>query len=82
MVPRAKAAEMMFLGTPIGAEEACQLGLVNKVVPLAQLLPTAKEWAVNICDNTPLGIRRAKEAMIRGSNMALEDRLRLETGLL
>jgi enoyl-CoA hydratase/carnithine racemase len=73
-----KAAEMIFLGTPISAEEAYRTGLVNKVVPLDQLLATAKEWATKICENSPYGIRRAKEAMIRGRNMALEDGLRLE----
>ena len=78
MVSPAKAAEMIFLGTPVSAEEAYRLGLVNKVVPLAQLLPTAKEWAAKICENGPLAIRRAKEAMIRGRNMALEDGLSLE----
>jgi len=82
MISPAKAAEMIFLGTPISAEEAYRLGLVNKVVPLAQLLPTAKEWAGKICENTPLGIRKAKEAMIRGRNMALEDGLRLELAFL
>lgn len=78
MVSPAKAAEMIFLGSPISAEEAYRLGLVNKVVPLTQLLPTAKEWAAKICENGPLAIRRAKEAMIRGRNMALEDGLSLE----
>jgi enoyl-CoA hydratase/carnithine racemase len=78
MVSPAKAAEMIFLGTPMSAQEAHRLGLVNKVVPLAGLLPTAQEWAGKICENSPLGIRRAKEAMIRGRGMALEDGLRLE----
>jgi len=78
MVSPAKAAEMILLGTPISAEEAYRLGLVNKVVPLAQLLPTAKEWATKICENGPLAIRRAKEAMVRGRNMAQEEGLRLE----
>ena len=78
MVSPAKAAEMIFLATPISAEEAYQLGLVNKVVPLARLLPTAKEWAAKICENGPLAIRRAKEAMIRGRNMPLEEGLSLE----
>jgi enoyl-CoA hydratase/carnithine racemase len=78
MLPSAKAAEMILLGTPITAEEAYWLGLVNKVVPLAQLLPTAKDWAATICENGPLAIRRAKEAMIRGRNVALEDGLSLE----
>jgi enoyl-CoA hydratase/carnithine racemase len=78
MVSPAKAAEMIFLGTPMSAEEAYRLGLVNKVVSLAQLLPTAKEWAAKICEKAPLGIRRAKEAMIRGRSMAQEDGLRME----
>jgi enoyl-CoA hydratase len=78
MVAPAKAAEMIFLRTPISAEEAYRLGLVNKVIPLAQLLPTAKEWAARICENGPHAIRRAKEVMIRGRNMALEDGLSLE----
>jgi E-phenylitaconyl-CoA hydratase len=78
MVSPAKAAEMIFLGIPVSAEEAYRVGLVNKVVPLAQLLTTAREWADKICENGPLGVRRAKEAMIRGRNMSLEDGLRLE----
>jgi enoyl-CoA hydratase/carnithine racemase len=78
MVSSAKAAEMILLGTPISAEEAYRLGLVNKVVPLAQLLPTAKEWAAKICENGLLAIRRAKEAMVRGRDMAQEEGLRLE----
>ena len=78
MISPAKAAEMILLGTPISAEEAYRLGLVNKVVPLGELLATAQEWAKKICENGPLGVRRAKEAMIRGRHMALEDGLRLE----
>ncbi len=73
-----KAAEMILMGTPVSAQEAYRSGLINKVVPLSQLLPTAKEWAAKICENGPLAVRRAKEAMIRGRNMTLEDGLRLE----
>lgn len=78
MISSAKAAEMILLGSPIGAEEAYRIGLVNKVVPLTQLLPEAREWAGRICKNGPLAVQRAKEAMIRGRNMDLEDGLRLE----
>jgi len=78
LIPRAKAAELLFMGTIIDATEAYRLGLVNKVVPLAELLPTAKEWAARICDNGPLGIRAMKEAMIRGMGMSLEEGLRIE----
>ena len=78
LIPNAKAAEMLFMGTPIDANEAYRLGLVNKVVPLAELLPTAKEWAAKMCDNGPLGVRAMKEAMIRGMGMTLEEGLRIE----
>jgi len=49
-----------------------------KVVPLTRLLPTAKEWATKICEKVPLRVQRAKEAITRGLNMALEDGLSLE----
>jgi enoyl-CoA hydratase/carnithine racemase len=62
----------------MSAEEAYRLGLVNKVVPRDELLPTAAEWAAKICEKGPLAVRRAKEAMIRGRNMTLEEGLRLE----
>ena len=78
MVSPAKAAEVIFLGVPMSAEEAYRLGLVNKVVAPNQLLPTAREWAAKICEKGPLAIRRAKEAMIRGRDMPLEEGLRLE----
>jgi enoyl-CoA hydratase/carnithine racemase len=78
MISAAKAAEMILLGTPVSAEEAYRIGLVNTVVPLANLLSTAEQWAAKICENGPLAVQRAKEAMIRGRNMTLEEGLRLE----
>ena len=77
-ISAAKAAEMILMGTPVSAEEAYRIGLVNAVVPLAQLLPTAEEWAAKICENGPLAVQRAKEAMIRGRNLTLEEGLQLE----
>ena len=78
MITRAKAAEMILMGTPVSAEEAYRIGLVNKVVPLNRLLDTAREWALKICEKGPLAVSRAKEAMIKGLNMPLEDGLSLE----
>jgi len=78
MIPWAKAAEMIFLGERIDAQEAYRIGLVNKVVPQEELMPTALEWARKICENGPLGVRAAKEAMLRGLEMPLSDGLRLE----
>lgn len=80
-VPRAIAAEILLTGEPINAQEAYRIGLVNKVVPLDQLMSTAKQVAETICKKGPLGIRATKEAMIRGYSMPLEDGLKLETEL-
>jgi enoyl-CoA hydratase/carnithine racemase len=80
-VPRAMAAQILLLGEPIDAQEAYRIGLVNKVVPLAQLMPTAKQWAETICRKGPLGVRAAKEAMIKGYDLSLEEGLRLEREL-
>ena len=82
MLPQAKAAELVLMGTPLDANEAYHFGLVNKVVPLSELMTTAWEWATKICQNGPLGVRTAKEAMIRGLSMSLEDGLQLERLLL
>ncbi len=81
MVPWCKAAEILLMGRPIDAQEAYRIGLVNKVVPLEQLMPTAREWAEVICQAGPLAVRAAKEAMIRGCSMSLEEGLRLENSL-
>jgi len=78
LIPRCKAAEMLFMGRIIDAQEAYRIGLINTVVPLEQLMPTAMEWAEQICNLAPLAVRGAKEAMIKGSDMSLENGLRLE----
>jgi enoyl-CoA hydratase/carnithine racemase len=81
LIPWCKAAEMIFMGKPVDAQEAYRIGLVNKVVPPAELMPTAKEWAEVICQAGPLAVRAAKEAMARGCSMSLEEGLRLESSL-
>jgi enoyl-CoA hydratase/carnithine racemase len=81
VIPWAKAAEILFTGKPVDAQEAYRIGLVNKVVPREELMTEAKKWAETICQAGPLGVRAAKEAMIRGYNMPLEDGLRLEGNL-
>ncbi len=81
MLPWCKAAEIVLMGRPIDAQEAYRIGLINKVVPSSELMSTAKEWAEVICQAGPLAVRAAKEAMIRGSSMTLEDGLRLESSL-
>ena len=81
MVPWCKAAEMLFMGRFITAEQAYRISLVNIVVPPEEVVSTAKLWARIICEAGPLAVRAAKEAMVRGYSMPLEDGLRLETSL-
>lgn len=82
MVPWCHAAEMLLAGKIIDAHKAERIGLVNEVVPSNELMPRAQEWADTICRAGPLATRAAKEAMIRGYNMSLNDGLRLENTLV
>jgi len=77
-IPVRLAAEMIFTGKTIDAREAYRIGLVNKVVPLDQLIPEAMKMAEAICETAPLAVRTAKECMVRGLDMSLEEGLRLE----
>lgn len=77
-IPRRLAAEMLFTGKTIDAQEAYRIGLVNRVVPQDQLMSAAKELAEKICGVGPLAVRSAKECMVRGLSLSLEDGLRLE----
>ena len=80
-IPRAIAAEMLLTGSRLNAQEALHYGLVSRVVPLDQLMPTAKEIANTICTRAPLGVRSSKESMIKGYDMVLEEALKLERKL-
>ena len=81
-IPWCKAAELLLMGKLIDAQEAYRIGLVNKVVPQAEVMTTAKEWAAALCKAAPLAVRAAKEAMLRGSAMTIEEGLRLENALV
>ena len=69
---------MLFTGKTIDASEAYRTGLANKVVPLDQLMIEARKMAEVICENSPLAVRYAKELMMRGKDLPLEEALRLE----
>ncbi len=78
MVPWAKAAEMLFTGETITAQEAYRWGLVNEVVALPELMPAAERWAERIIRSGPLAVRLAKEIMLKSMSMSLEESLQLE----
>ena len=72
------ALRMQLTGDQIGAEEALRIGLVSDVVPPEELMATADRYAEAIAANGPLGVRSAKESMIRSLGRVLEDALRFE----
>lgn len=81
-IPRAKAAEMLLTGRPIDAQEAYRIGLVNKVVPLVELMPEAKKMAEALLEPGPLAVRATKQAMHQGTNVNLQEGLNIEAMLV
>jgi enoyl-CoA hydratase/carnithine racemase len=77
-LPLAIALEMLMTGDPIDAARAERVGLVNRVVPAGEARGAAIELAARIASRAPLGVRRAKEAALRGRELSLVDGLRLE----
>ncbi len=78
LIPPGIAAEMLFTGKRIDAQEAYRIGLVNKVVPVGQALAEAKIIAESICQAGPVAVQAVKESMVKGMSMTLEESLRLE----
>ncbi|PIU54787.1 MAG: hypothetical protein COS88_06550 [Chloroflexi bacterium CG07_land_8_20_14_0_80_51_10] len=77
-----RVSEIILTGDRIDAAEALRIGLVNRVVPRSQLLPTAEEIAQRIMSYDQRAVRYAKEAITRGLDMPLEQGLELEKRLL
>jgi enoyl-CoA hydratase len=78
LVGRNIAKEMVLTGDMISARRAFEIGLVNRVVPDAELLPAAREIAGRILSRGPAAVRLAKMAMNRGLDMDLGNACALE----
>jgi len=81
LVGRGKALEMILTGMRVPASEALRLGLVERVVPVAELLPAAQALAKSIAEKAPIALRYAKEAVVSGLELPLADGLRVENDL-
>ena len=63
LVGRERAAELLFTGRVIDAAEAQAMGMVSRVVPHDELLPTALDLASAIAANPPLAVQRLKRGL-------------------
>ena len=70
LVGRTRALELILTGDHITAQRALELGLVNRVVPQQELLPTAEALAAKIADKAPLAVALAKRAVYEGLEMS------------
>jgi enoyl-CoA hydratase len=78
LVGTAKTKEMIFTGRRIKADEALSMGLVNQVVPDEELMDTVNEMAAAMCRQGQTALQRAKTVINRGSDLNLDQALRLE----
>lgn len=77
----ARASELLFTGETIDAAEAHRIGLANRVVEPAELMPEARRTAGLIAARAPLAVASAKRALREGADRTVGDACRLETEL-
>ncbi|KZK98564.1 MULTISPECIES: crotonase/enoyl-CoA hydratase family protein [unclassified Pseudovibrio] len=75
---RKRALELLLTGDPFGPDRACELGLINKVVPHDDLLPEAFALAERILRHSPLAAARILTAVTRGLNTTIAEGLQIE----
>ena len=76
---RAAALELCLLGAPIDAARALQLGVVNRVVPAAELEAETMKLAAQLAASAPLAMRGILDAVVLGGECPLEEGLQFET---
>ncbi len=81
LVGAGPALQWILTGEQMTAQEALRIGLVNEVVPPAELLPRCEAIAGQIIANAPVAVRLAMEAVNRGLNMTVTDGMFLEATL-
>jgi methylglutaconyl-CoA hydratase len=81
LIGRGKALELILTGKRIDAHEALRLGLVEQVVPHDQLMAAVEELTQTIIARAPLAVKYAKEAIVRGLALSLEEGLKVEAEL-
>ncbi|MGD9906248.1 MAG: enoyl-CoA hydratase/isomerase family protein [Vicinamibacterales bacterium] len=81
LVGRGRALELLLTGEMISAARAWEIGLVNRVVPAAELLPEARTLARLLATKAPIAVRYILEAVQHGAEMPLAEAQHLEATL-
>ncbi len=81
LVGPAKAKELIFSGRFIKADEALAIGLVDRVVPDAEVYAAARDWMARLVKGPRFALKAAKEAVDRGGELDLDSGLALEKSL-
>ena len=81
LIGAGRALELLLTGEPVGAAEALRLGLVNRVVPAADLLAEAHRLAAAIAAKAPVAVRYILEAVRGGVQLPLGEAQALEAAL-
>ena len=77
-IAKSDAMLMLLTGDIIDAQEALRIGLVSKVVPHADLMPTAMGIARRIASNAPLAVRAVKQLVVQGQDLPLVHALHID----
>jgi enoyl-CoA hydratase len=78
IVGKGRALQLLLTGEMIDAAEAYRIGLVNRVVPAAELISAARALLTTILAQGPLAVAHCIEAVDRGLDMGLDDAIALE----
>ena len=79
LIGKGRAKELILTGKMISVQEAFQMGMVNRIFPLASLMDETKKVAAQIAGNGAMGVRLAKMVVNTGFNMDLAEACALET---
>ena len=81
LVGKGRAMEIILTGTPISADEALRIGLVNRVYPAAELMAEARKLALQLAKAAPIAVRYIINAVNKGGEMPFAEACQYEATL-